>query len=82
MLGFVVIVILYAVIGFMAAAGATFIARKILCPQGKSRSLRDVQDIFLGHERFCDVALRRSDSSSGPNLIRRVLRSGKKGPST
>jgi len=35
MLGFVVIVILYAVIGFMAAAGAIFIARKILTPKAE-----------------------------------------------
>jgi hypothetical protein len=33
MLGFVVIVILYAVIGLMGAAGAIFIARKILAPK-------------------------------------------------
>src|SRR5216684_6044161 len=33
MLGFVVIVILYAVIGLMAAAGAIFIARKFLAPK-------------------------------------------------
>jgi hypothetical protein len=36
MLGFVVIVILYAVIGLMAAAGAIFIARKILAPKGRA----------------------------------------------
>lgn len=36
-LGFVVIVILYALIGLMAAAGTIFIARKILGP-GRSRS--------------------------------------------
>jgi hypothetical protein len=35
MLGFGVIVILYAVIGFMAAAGAIFIARKILAPKAE-----------------------------------------------
>jgi hypothetical protein len=35
MLGFVVIVILYAVIGLMAAAGAIFIARKILAPKSE-----------------------------------------------
>jgi hypothetical protein len=35
MLGFVVIVILYAVIGFMAVAGAIFIARKFLAPKGE-----------------------------------------------
>jgi hypothetical protein len=35
MLGFVVIVILYATIGFMAAAGAIFIARKILAPKAE-----------------------------------------------
>ena len=35
MLGFVVIVILYAVIGLMAAAGAIFIARKILAPKAE-----------------------------------------------
>jgi hypothetical protein len=34
-LGFVVIVILYAVIGLMAAAGAIFIARKILAPKAE-----------------------------------------------
>jgi hypothetical protein len=33
MLGFVVIVILYAVIGLMAAAGVIFTARKILAPK-------------------------------------------------
>ena len=33
MLGFVVIVILYAVIGFLAAAGTIFIAPKILTPK-------------------------------------------------
>jgi hypothetical protein len=33
MFGFVVIVILYAVIGFLAAAGAIFIARKFLAPK-------------------------------------------------
>ena len=33
MLGFVVIVILYAVIGLMGAAGTIFIARKILAPK-------------------------------------------------
>jgi hypothetical protein len=33
MLGFVVIVILYAVIGLMAAAGAILIARKLLAPK-------------------------------------------------
>ena len=35
MLGFVVIVILYAAIGFMAAAGAIFIARKFLAPKAE-----------------------------------------------
>jgi hypothetical protein len=35
MLGFVVIVILYAVIGLMAAAGAIFIARKFLAPKAE-----------------------------------------------
>src|SRR6516225_2917030 len=35
MLGFVVIVILYAVIGLMAAAGAILIARKMLPPKGE-----------------------------------------------
>src|SRR5262252_5649861 len=40
MLGFVVIVILYAVIGLMAAAGTILIARKILPP--KANLLRDV----------------------------------------
>ena len=35
MLGFVVIVILYAVIGLMAAAGAIFIARKIFAPKAE-----------------------------------------------
>jgi hypothetical protein len=35
MIGFVVIVILYAVIGLMAAAGAIFIARKILAPKAE-----------------------------------------------
>jgi hypothetical protein len=35
MVGFVVIVILYAVIGLMAAAGAIFIARKILAPKAE-----------------------------------------------
>jgi len=35
MLGFVVIVILYAVIGLMAAAGTIFIARKILTPKAE-----------------------------------------------
>ena len=35
MLGFVVIVILYGMIGFMAAAGAIFIARKILSPKAE-----------------------------------------------
>ncbi len=35
MLGFVVIVILYVVIGFMAAAGAILIARKILAPKAE-----------------------------------------------
>ena len=35
MLGFVVIVILYAVIGFLAAAGAVFIAGKILAPKAE-----------------------------------------------
>jgi hypothetical protein len=35
MLGFVVIVILYAMIGLMAAAGAIFIARKILAPKAE-----------------------------------------------
>ena len=34
-LGFVVIVILYAVIGFLAAAGAIFIARKTLAPKAE-----------------------------------------------
>src|SRR6516164_4254661 len=35
MLGFVVIVILYAVIGLMASAGAIFIARKVLAPKAE-----------------------------------------------
>jgi hypothetical protein len=35
MVGFVVIVILYAVIGFLAAAGAIFIARKFLAPKAE-----------------------------------------------
>jgi hypothetical protein len=35
MFGFVVIVILYAVIGLMAAAGAIFIARKMLAPKAE-----------------------------------------------
>jgi len=35
MLGFVVIVTLYAAIGLMAAAGAIFIARKILAPKAE-----------------------------------------------
>lgn len=35
MLGFAVIVILYAVIGLMAAAGAIFIVRKILTPKAE-----------------------------------------------
>ena len=35
MIGFGVIVILYAVIGLMAAAGAIFIARKILTPKAE-----------------------------------------------
>jgi hypothetical protein len=35
MLGFVVIVILYAMIGLMAAAGAIFIARKVLAPKAE-----------------------------------------------
>src|SRR5258706_184118 len=35
MFGFVVIVILYATIGFLAAAGAIFIARKILAPKAE-----------------------------------------------
>lgn len=35
MLGFVVIVILYAVIGLMASAGAILIARKILTPKAE-----------------------------------------------
>ena len=35
MIGFVVIVVLYAVIGLMAAAGAIFIARKILTPKAE-----------------------------------------------
>ena len=35
MLGFAVIVILYAVIGLMAAAGAIFIARKIFAPNAE-----------------------------------------------
>jgi hypothetical protein len=35
LLGFVVILILYAVIGFMAAAGAIFIARKFLTPKAE-----------------------------------------------
>jgi hypothetical protein len=35
MLGFVVIVILYAAIGLMAAAGAIFIVRKILAPKAE-----------------------------------------------
>jgi hypothetical protein len=34
-LGFVVIVILYAVIGLLAAAGAIFIARKIFAPKAE-----------------------------------------------
>jgi hypothetical protein len=34
-LGFVVIVILYAAIGLMAAAGAIFIARKVLAPKAE-----------------------------------------------
>ena len=33
MLGFVVIVILYAVIGLLAAAGAIFLARRVLAPR-------------------------------------------------
>ncbi|HLW54043.1 MAG TPA: DUF6010 family protein [Candidatus Angelobacter sp.] len=33
--GFVVIVILYAVIGLMAAAGTVFIAKKVLAPKGE-----------------------------------------------
>src|SRR6516165_2099415 len=37
MLGFVVIVILYAVIGLMAATGAIFIARKIFAPQEREQ---------------------------------------------
>jgi hypothetical protein len=39
-LGFVVIVILYAVIGLMAAAGTIFIARKILAPKQSRSSMR------------------------------------------
>src|SRR6266516_3695881 len=35
LLGFVVIVILYVVIGLMAAAGAIFVARKILAPKAE-----------------------------------------------
>jgi len=35
MLGFVVIVILYAAIGFMAAAGVILIARKVLAPKAE-----------------------------------------------
>jgi hypothetical protein len=35
MLGFVVIVVLYAVIGLMAATGCIFIARKILAPKAE-----------------------------------------------
>src|SRR5215831_12632553 len=35
MLGFIVIVILYAVIGLMAAAGAIFITRKVLAPKAE-----------------------------------------------
>jgi len=35
MVGFVVIVILYAVIGLLAAAGGIFIARKILAPKAE-----------------------------------------------
>jgi uncharacterized protein DUF6010 len=35
MLGFTVIVILYAAIGFMAVAGAIFIARKFLAPKAE-----------------------------------------------
>ena len=35
MLGFVVIVILYAAIGFMAAAGVMLIARKVLAPKAE-----------------------------------------------
>jgi hypothetical protein len=35
LLGFVVIVILYVSIGFMAAAGAIFLVRKILGPKGE-----------------------------------------------
>ena len=35
MLGFAVIVILYAVIGLMASAGAIFIARKVLIPKAE-----------------------------------------------
>jgi hypothetical protein len=35
MLGFVVILILYAVIGFMAVAGAIFVARKFLAPKAE-----------------------------------------------
>jgi hypothetical protein len=35
MFGFVVIVVLYAVIGLMAAVGTIFIARKILAPKGE-----------------------------------------------
>src|SRR5262249_32464597 len=35
MLGFAVIVVLYAVIGLMAAAGTIFIARKILTPRAE-----------------------------------------------
>jgi len=35
MLGFVVIVILYAVIGLMAAAGTIFIARRVLTPKAE-----------------------------------------------
>ncbi len=35
LLGFVVIVILYVVIGLMAAAGAIFMARKILAPKAE-----------------------------------------------
>ena len=35
MLGFVVIVVLYAVIGFLAAAGAIFLARKFFAPKAE-----------------------------------------------
>jgi len=40
MLGFIVIVILYIAIGLMAAAGAIFMARKILPPRQSRSSMR------------------------------------------